>query len=296
MANDAGDTGRTARTTGPEVASRRYLGHAGPVAFAHRGGAARPEDMALENSRLAFARAVDLGYRFLETDVHATRDRVVLAFHDETLDRTTTGTGEIRHQLYSEVRRALIAGREPIPTLAELLAAWPDVRWNIDVKSEQAIRPLLTVLREADAFDRVCVASFSERRLRRVRALMGSEVAVAMGPFAVAVLRFVPGAWLRRRLLPTSPCVQVPRAVPLPGPLGRFARRLGRGRGRLDVVTADFVRRAHAHGVAVHVWTVNDADTMHALLDLGVDGIITDRIDVLRDVMKARGMWTTGGT
>jgi len=276
-----------ARPGPPREIAFRYLDHDGPAAFAHRGGATRPEDLVLENSKRAFARAVELGYRYLETDVHATRDEVVVAFHDETLDRATTGCGEIAALPYSEVRAALIAGTEPIPTLAELLAAWPDVRWNIDVKSEAAILPLARTLREADAFDRVCVASFSERRLRRARTLLGPEVATALGPVGVAVLRFVPWHRVRRRLLPARvACVQVPVQAPM-----RFRGRRWAG---FRLVTTEFVRRAHEHGVAVHVWTIDDRSTMHELLDLGVDGIISDRIDVLKEVLVGRGHWKTG--
>lgn len=259
------------------MAPRRfnYLAGDTPLAFAHRGGATHPANVDLENSRQAFQTAVDLGYRYLETDVHVTRDGVLMAFHDETLDRCTTGSGKIHELSFAQVREALIAGRQPIPSLAELLIAWPEHCWNIDIKSERAIGPLIEVLREADAFHRVCVASFSEARIRRARALLGPGVATAMGPVGVAVLRFVPGRWLRRRLLPAEvACLQVPH---------RF-------RG-LPLVTPRFLRRAHEHGCQVHVWTVNDEATMVHLLELGVDGIITDRIDTLRDVLIARGEW-----
>ncbi|HET7327210.1 MAG TPA: glycerophosphodiester phosphodiesterase [Nocardioidaceae bacterium] len=263
-----------------------YLDQAGPLALAHRGGATDEDGLALENSRQAFQAAVALGYRYLETDVHVTRDGVLVSFHDETLDRTTNHTGQIGELPYAQVRAALIAGREPIPTLAELLAAWPDVRWNIDIKSESAIAPLVTLLREADALDRVCVASFSTARLRRARRLLGAQAATAMGPAGVAVLAFVPSRRLRRWLLPAGvPCVQVPPYLPLRGPLRMLRRRTPR------LVTARFVRRVHEHGAVVQVWTVNDVATMHRLLDLGVDGIISDRIDILRDVLVARGQW-----
>jgi glycerophosphoryl diester phosphodiesterase len=265
----------SARPEEPVARRFAFLGESGPLAFAHRGGATHPDNFELENSRLAFQTAVDLGYRYLETDVHLTRDGVLVAFHDRTLDRCTTGAGRIRDLPYAEVRRALIGGREPVPTLAELLAAWPHVHWNVDVKSAQAIGPLVEVLRQAHAFDRVCVASFSERRIRRARALLGPDVATAMGPLGVAVLWLVPGRKLRTLLLPSGvPCVQVPRRL-----------------RAVTLVSAGFVRRVHAHGCQVHVWTVDDARNMNELLDLGVDGIMSDRIDILREVLVARGQW-----
>ncbi|MPZ94744.1 MAG: glycerophosphodiester phosphodiesterase [Propionibacteriales bacterium] len=258
-------------TAGHEYA---YLDHDGPLAFAHRGGALHPDNQGLENSRAAFQTAIDLGYRYLETDVHVTRDGVVIAFHDETLDRTTTGTGVIADLPYAEVKEALIGGREPIATLGELFEAWPQARFNVDLKSVGAITPLVELLREHDAFDRVCVASFSESRIRRARALLGPTVATGLGPLAVAVLKFVPFRWLRARLLPPGVCAQIPLKA-----------------GPVELPTARFVRRAHDHGKHVHVWTVDDASTMHSLLDRGVDGLVTDRIDTLRDVLLERGQW-----
>ncbi len=270
---------------GADPAARyRFLDQPVPLAFAHRGGAEHPGNVGLENTRQAFQRAVDLGYRYLETDVHLTRDEVLVAFHDDTLDRTTDGRGAVADLPYASVKSARIGGQEPVPTLAELLTAWPDVRFNIDIKSAAAITALCDVLAETAAFDRVCIASFSEARMRRARRLLGPSVATSFGPRGVAVLKLVPGHWLRRLLLPRHvPCVQVPV---------RFGVGMVPGRrGGWRLVTERFVRRAHRHGRQVHVWTVDDAESMHRLLDLGVDGIMTDRTDVLRDVLVARGQW-----
>ena len=252
-----------------------FFAHEGPIAFAHRGGGSYPGNVGFENSLRAFQRAVDLGYRYLETDVHATSDGVLLAFHDETLDRVTDRRGRISRLPYAEVRRALIGGTEPIPTLAEVLDAWPGVRVNVDVKEAGAIAPLAALVRRIRAVDRVCVASFSPARIRRARSLLGPRVATALGPVGVAELRLLPLPRLRRLLLSGNvPAVQVPiRAGPVP------------------VVTPGFVARAHDLGKHVHVWTVDDAGQMTRLLDLGVDGIMTDRIDTLRDVLVARGHW-----
>ncbi len=248
-----------------------FLDHDGPLAFAHRGGAAG----GLENSLKAFARAVDLGYRYLETDVHATADGVLLAFHDSTLDRVTDQRGRVAALPYAQVRRARIGGREPIPTLEELLGTWPDVRVNVDVKGVLAIDPLIEVLRRTGAVDRVCVASFSGRRLEAVRRAVGPRLCTALGPRGVATLR---AASLHRRLHGLAPrrhpCVQVPDRVP-----------------GLRVVTPGLLDLAHERGLRVHVWTVDDADEMSRLLDLGVDGLMTDRIETLRAVLMARGAW-----
>lgn len=246
-----------------------YLDHPGPLAFAHRGGAAD----GLENTAAAFRRAVGLGYRYIETDVHATSDGRLVAFHDATLDRVTDAAGQIAALPWSEVRHARVAGSEPVPLFEELLESFPEVRWNVDVKAEPALLPLLELLRRTDAWDRVCVGSFSEARVARAQQIAGPRLATSFGTRGVAALRLnaysVP-AVVRR----SAVCAQVPET-----------------HGRIRVVDRRFVRAAHARGLQVHVWTVNDAERMAALLDLGVDGIISDHIETLREVLKDRGAW-----
>ncbi|WP_309485575.1 glycerophosphodiester phosphodiesterase family protein, partial [Streptomyces sp. WELS2] len=149
-----------------------YLDHPGPIAFAHRGGAAD----GLENTVAQFRRAVELGYRYIETDVHATADGRLVAFHDATLDRVTDGAGRIADLPWAEVRHARVAGREPVPLFEELLETFPGVRWNVDVKAEPALRPLLELVERANAWDRVCVGSFSEARVLRAQRLAGPRL------------------------------------------------------------------------------------------------------------------------
>lgn len=252
-----------------------YLDWPAPLAIAHRGGAKVSGNLGLENSLSAFRRAVDLGYTYLETDVHASRDGVVFAFHDESLDRVTDGSGLVRERTADEVRSARIDGREPVPELDTLFEAFPEARFNIDIKSDAAVEPTLAVVRAHSAYHRVCIASFSDARLRRVREHEW-PVATSASPAEVARLRLAP---LRRAwsvaALRGADCVQVP--------LTRFG---------VKVVTPGFVRRAHASGLQIHVWTIDDEQTMATLLDMGVDGIVTDRPDTLRDVLRRRGEWT----
>src|ERR1700734_1745557 len=148
-----------------------FLDHPRPVAFAHRGGAAH----APENSWRAFEHAVGLGYSYLETDVQATLDGVLIAFHDRTLARVTGRPGRIARMNHRDVATALIDGTEPIPLLEDLLGAWPDVRFNVDLKDAPAIGPLAAVLRRTGAWDRVCVTSFSASRLRAARRGRGAR-------------------------------------------------------------------------------------------------------------------------
>lgn len=281
-----------------------YFDNAGlPLAFAHRGGASSQEGLRFENSMAAFEAAVGLGYRYLETDAHVTRDGTLLAFHDRTLDRTTDCTGVVSELTYDELRHARIAGVHPIPLLHELLSSWPDVRLNIDAKSSAAVRPLAKLIAEHRAWDRVCVASFSARRLHELRQELGPRVASSYGRVGVGVLRFAPLASLRRLLLSGgAAAAQVPAAFlpvqlsaayappsdPEPNPAARRREPLS-----VEIVTADFIERAHELGKQVHVWTVDVPEEVNRLLDLGVDGIMADRIDVLRQVYLSRDIWRT---
>ncbi|MET8007176.1 glycerophosphodiester phosphodiesterase family protein [Nonomuraea glycinis] len=260
--------------------SRRFafLDHPGPLAFAHRGGAAE----GAENSAEAFERAVRLGYTHLETDAHATADGVLLAFHDHTLDRVTDRRGRISELPYSSVKQARIGGTHEIPLLEDLLGTWPDIRFNIDVKEAAAIAPLAEAVRRTDAYDRICLTSFSDERLMLARAALGREVCSALGPRGVATLRAAAttsgyGRLLVRLSRAGIPCAQVPVGF----------------RG-LRVTTRSLVRTAHAVGMQVHVWTINDVPRMEQLLDLGVDGIMTDNITGLRDVLERRDQWHPG--
>jgi len=257
-----------------------------PIAFAHRGGAGE----APENTLAAFEIALSLGYRYLETDVHLTRDGVLVAFHDDRLDRITDRTGAIAELGIAEVEAAdaghafsLDGGRTfpfrgcriRVPQLEEILARWPHARVNIDPKSDACVGPLATLLDRLGAWERVCVGSFSDRRLRRIRALGRGRACTSMGPQAVALARLTTASSVIRRL--GADCIQVPI-----------------NRGPIPIVTKRFVAAAHRAGLPVHVWTINEETTINELLDLGVDGIMSDRLHLLRDVLRRRGLALTG--
>ncbi|MQA64074.1 MAG: glycerophosphodiester phosphodiesterase [Actinophytocola sp.] len=252
-----------------------YLATPLPRAFAHRGWHIDDLD-GFENSLPAFRRAAHEGYLHLETDVQVTSDGVVVVHHDAGLDRTTDRHGMITSLPWSEVRRARIAGTEPISRLEDVLEELPEARFNIDVKCDAAVEPFIEVIQRTNAIDRIAAASFSARRLGRIRKLGGPKLVMAMGPLSAGVI------WLNGR---------VPRI-----PLGRLAQgamaQVPIRYGQLPVVNEAFVAAAHRMGVEVHVWTVDEADQMRSLLDMGVDGIVTDRPDVLRDVLRARDAWS----
>lgn len=248
-----------------------YLDAPTPIAFAHRGGLVDGE----ENTMAAFAHAVSLGYRYLETDVHATADGVPVVFHDENLRRVLGHDDRVDALTWADLATVREGGASVLPSLAELLEQFPDRRFNIDVKADSAVAPTIAVVARARARERTLLASFSSARLRRIRALCGPGQATSMGQAEVARL-WLASRWGRGLVgaLPRVPAVQVP---------ARF--------GVLRVVDGRFIRYAHAAGIQVHVWTINDPAEMRDLLDRGVDGIMTDHTEVLREVLVARGQW-----
>lgn len=244
------------------------------IAIAHRGGFSPAVPIELENSVRAFAAALDLGYRYLETDVQLTADGVLVAFHDPVLDRVTDASGLLGALPWSEVAQARIGGLEPIPRFDDLLDAFPDARFNIDLKTPSSVVPLAEAIRRHGAQDRVCVASFSTRRLREFRRLAGPRVATSTSPVEIAVAAWLPA--VRRAWPLRGAAFQIPMLEPRTGvPLMRFGLR----------------RTALRRGAKVHVWTINERPDMEQLLDWGVDGLISDDLVTLKDILVARGLW-----
>ncbi|MGC4807816.1 glycerophosphodiester phosphodiesterase [Micromonospora sp. DT233] len=247
-----------------------YLDAPAPLAFAHRGGAADGD----ENTVAAFTRAVELGYRYVETDVHATADGVAVVFHDPTLRRVTGEPGRIAELRWADLASVRVGGSAVVPRLDDVLGAWPQVRFNVDVKADGGVVPTVAALGRVGAGDRVLLASFSDARLARLRAATGGRVATGLGARGVARLRVASLHGRPVRLDPSVVAAQVPP---------RF--------GRIPVVDRRLIDYAHRLGLQVHVWTIDEAAQMHELLDLGVDGIMTDHVGVLRDVYRSRGHW-----
>ena len=250
-----------------------FLDGPSPLAFAHRGGAIEH----LENSMPAFEACVALGYRYLETDVRATADGVLVAFHDSDLERISDRAGRIEQLPWSQVATARIGGREPLVRLEDLLGAWPDVRFNLDIKAAGVLAPLVRLVRRMKVADRLCLASFSDARLAAARRLFGPATCTSLGPRGVAALRlssYSPRAAGLVRI--NAGCAQVPLHL-----------------GGRALVDERFVTAAHARGLQVHVWTVDTEEEVTTLLDLGVDGILTDRPAMLREVLEKRGQWVT---
>ncbi|MDR0415799.1 MAG: glycerophosphodiester phosphodiesterase [Propionibacteriaceae bacterium] len=243
-------------------------------AMAHRGAHFGPT-AGQENTLAAFRAAADLGYRYIETDVQATRDGRLVVFHDDTLERLTGAPGRIADRRHADLA-ALRVGGQPIPAFDEALEEFPRLRFNIDLKTPGAVEPLVRVLARHQAGRRVLVGSFSQARLSRFRALTSGLVPTAAGVAGVAWTAFVP---LLPRLL-ASPGVAL--QVPLRHRLGPFDAA---------VFTRRLVANAHAAGRVVHVWTVDDAAVIEAVVDAGADGIMTDRPDILKQVLRRRDLW-----
>jgi glycerophosphoryl diester phosphodiesterase len=258
-----------------------FLDEPSPIAIAHRGGAGD----APENTVEAFAAAVELGYRYLETDARVTADDFVVACHDEALDRTTGKCGVIPKLTIAAVEAADAGYDFPpggpdypfrgrgvrVPRLEALLRRWPEAKFIIDPKAWSSVEQLAAVIDRVDAWDRVCFGSFSDRRIARMRKLGRGRACTSMGPVATVVSMVT--ALVGRMPRMGADCVQVPIRMSKRGP---------------TIVTERWVRAAHRAGLPVHVWTVDEPETMNRLLDLGVDGIMTDRPRVLRDVLAAR--------
>ncbi|TQN43024.1 glycerophosphoryl diester phosphodiesterase [Blastococcus colisei] len=242
-----------------------------PLAMAHRGGAIEH----LENTMPAFQACVDLGYRYLETDVRVTADGVLVVFHDATLERVTDRTGRVENLPWSEVSQARIGGREAILRLEDLLGAWPDIRFNLDIKAAGVLAPLVRTVRRMDVADRICLGSFSDARIAAARRLFGPSVCTSLGPRGVAALRlssYSPKAAGLVRI--QAGCAQVPLQL-----------------GGRALVDERFIAAAHARGLQVHVWTVDTQAEATRMLDLGVDGIMTDRPAMMRELLEKRGQW-----
>lgn len=241
-----------------------FLDSPDPIAFAHRGYA----DGVAENSAEAVDAAVALGYRYVETDVQATRDGVAVLFHDTGTDRLLGEPGRIADHDWAELRDRRLIGGGRIARLDAVLSDHPDLRLNIDAKTDDVVTPMGDAI--AGALDRVCAASFDAKRTRLLRDRFGDQL--CWSPAMAGIARIWAGGWSLPVGGHAAPCLQVPvtwRGIP--------------------VVTPRFLDAAHERGAAVHVWTVDESDHMHALLDLGVDGLMTDCAPALKHVMISRG-------
>ena len=246
-----------------------FLDIAASIAMAHQGGGAEFPGNTME----AFAGAVSLGYRYVETDVHLSADGVIVICHDTTVDRTTDGTGAIRDLTWNELNQLSVHDGGRLARLDEVLAAWPDLRINIDPKDDAVVAPLGDLLMETGAVNRVCVGAFSDARVRYFNERFGPRICTAMGPRAVGRL-----VLSSRGLWPHANFAQQLAQIPMT-------------QNGIPVLSDRLINRAHELGISVHIWTIDSPTVMNTLLDRGVDGIITDAPSVLKSVLIGRDAW-----
>ncbi len=249
-----------------------------PIIFAHRGGT----EFGPENSWLSLQSLEDLGVTHLETDVQLTADGQVVLCHDDTLERMFGTEGKVSDYTYEELREFQNEAGEAPALLSDVLVAFPDLYLNIDAKTNEVAQPLVKVLIEHGALDRVLVASFSERRLEKLRQEYGPELSTSLGVKAVV------------NLLMAAETVSSAKTWRVPGPSqGARAVQVPVKTKGIRVITPRFVATAHAAGLAVHAWTVNDPEEMRNLVEMGVDGIVTDVPSVAVEVFKEMGFDST---
>jgi glycerophosphoryl diester phosphodiesterase len=249
-----------------------FLDHGGVLAFAHRGGSS----VGPENTMPAFQNSIDLGFVYLETDVHLSADGVLYAFHDANLKARTGLDAHIADLDAVEIDALLVDEIAPIPRFDEIVLTWPHARLNIDTKSDATVMPLIAALRSHDAIDRVCIGSFVDHRIRKCRTELGPELCTSMGPLEASRL-LLASKGLADPSLIVAGCAQIPMKKIVP------------------VATPALVSLAHNLDIQVHVWTIDEPDDMHLLLDIDIDGIMTDQPRILRDILIKRGVWAPEG-
>jgi glycerophosphoryl diester phosphodiesterase len=252
----------------------RFLGGPRPRRIAHRGLAL----YGAENTLRAFADALEAGATMLETDTRATADGIALAVHDATLERIADDPRPVAGLLARDLDQVRVAGVEPLARLEDVLGTFDQVPINIDVKDERAISPAVRAVVRTGAAPRICVTSFSDAVADRVHAalLAATGVRVMRSPSRHALIRFrlasaldLPQRSIDRILAPYG-ALQVPER-----------------HGPVRVVSPRTVAAAHRSGAEVQVWTVDDPGDMRRLLAMGVDGLITNRVDLLTALCEA---------
>ena len=238
------------------------------IAFAHRGG----NDFGPENSLKSFLGAYEIGYKYLETDVHLSKDGHLVAFHDESLDRVTNKTGLIKDLKLSDIKKAKIDNSDEIPTLIELLDNIPNCFFNIDCKSDDTVIPLIEVIKKFSLFDRVCIGSFSQKRINFIRDSLGSKVKTSMGPSEILLAKVLSNLPIKKAFESTYASL----------PIRRYGIEL------LNKKNINFLQKNNQKVIA---WTINDESEMRLLIERGVDGIMTDKILLLKKILIEQNKW-----
>jgi|TARA_Y100001949_G_scaffold172926_1_gene177676 glycerophosphoryl diester phosphodiesterase len=263
--------------------------------FVHRGG----DEEKTENTLEAFQYSSDLGFVFMETDVQSTSDGRVVIFHDADLKRIAGIDKKIKDLTFDEVTNIDLINGGKIPSLEETLFSFPNLRFNIDIKTNSAVEESIKIIKSQEALTRVCLASFSNKRIRRIRKLAGSQSCTSMSQlevvnaiFHVLAENLGSGINLRRKMRgdeayfkskwmrTTIPFNGIPDCAQVP--VGQWG---------IPIVTQSFIRIMNLLGKFVHVWTIDEPEEMNRLIDLGVDGLMTDKPSILKSTLIDRGLF-----
>ena len=246
----------------------KYLKNKTPVAIAHRGGS----NSGIENTLEAFENAINMGFNIIETDIQITKDKKLVVFHDLTLDRLTNTKGLVKDKTWNELKKIKILGKYSIPLLSDIFDKWPKIKINIDPKNDECIDYLISFLREYNCFEKICIGSFSGKRLQRLRKEFGPKLCTSAGPLEVLKLKLF--SLINLSISIDANCVQVPLKY-----------------YRINIIDKNFIKFCQSQNLMVHVWTINDILEIERLLDLGVNGIISDNIEGLKKIFKKKNYW-----
>ena len=238
------------------------------LAFAHRGG----NDFAPENTFESFQFAVDNGFKYLETDVHLTSDNKLMAFHDPTLDRVTNYEGKINDFSSTDLKKVRIKDKYRMPLMAELLESFPDSFFSIDMKCDESVIPLINLIKNNNAVERVCFASFSQDRLNFVRENLNNKCITSMGPKEIIISKILSYINLKKNI--NSHLASMP--------ISRYNIKL------LNKRSINYLKSLNVKVVA---WTINNEFQMRNLIKLGVDGIMTDKLKLLKEILIEKNLW-----
>ncbi len=236
--------------------------------FAHRGGS----DYAPENSFEAFNAAVGLGYKLLETDLRTTKDGYVLAFHDPSLDRVTDASGLVSEKNYSDIKKIKIFGKYKIPLFSDLLEAFPECFFSVDIKSDSTVMPVVDLVKKTNCLNRVCMGSFSQKRINIIKNNLTDRCLTSMGPLDIINAKF--SSYFNYRVKIDSIFASLP--------VKKY---------NLDLLNKRNINYLKSINIKVIAWTINQEKEIRRLIDLGVDGIMTDEIVLLKSILKEKDLW-----
>ena len=238
------------------------------MAFAHRGGT----EFAPENTYEAFSSAVGIGYKYLETDVHPNADNKLMAFHDSSVDRVTNYKGKICNFTSSELKKIKVKEKFQIPFLEDLIESFSKSFFSIDMKSDQSVKPLIKLIKSMNAVDRVCFASFSQDRIDYVRDEFDNKCITSMGPREIIKTKISSIINFKQKIIPKISSL----------PISRY---------RIKLLNKRHINFLKSLNIKVIAWTINDVEAINKLIDLGVDGIMTDNISVLKKILIKKNIW-----